>query len=46
MEIIGMLYLMFIWPAIVGWSGSERGMKLIEAIAVGMLPIMIVLALK
>jgi hypothetical protein len=46
MEIIGMSYLQIIWPLFVGWYGGEHEMKLIEAIALGLLPIMIVFALK
>jgi hypothetical protein len=41
-----MLYLIFIWPAIVGWYGYERKMKFIEVLALGLLPLMIVYALK
>ena len=45
MELPEMILLTFVWPLAVGWYGSERGLKLGEAIVLGLLPIALVLAI-
>lgn len=46
METIAPLYILFFWPATVGWYGAERGLSLLESIVLGLLPMMIISAVN
>lgn len=46
MENVGMFYVMIVWPAFVGWYGAARGLRLVEVIVIGLLPVMMFAAIK
>ncbi len=46
MEIVAMLFLQIVWPIFVGLYAGKRGFTVFEAIGIGLLPLMMVLALK